>query len=186
MWMRNLFLLLLALLLLPLSPVLAHGGGQLYVINAPVGGYLVSVSTAPVPLQIDAPIHVTVSIAAASDQTPVLDGVVEVTLADEDGRVLAIAPATTEQAVNKLFYETDFPGVSAGDYHIMVAVSGDQGEGTVEFWVTIEPAFPVNWVLGGLVALLLVAGFFWFRTWQRRPQNRRLSRPPRRRRPVPH
>jgi hypothetical protein len=174
-------LLLLVGLSLPVGRAAAHGGGQLYVVNAPVEGYLVTVSTAPVPLAVQEPVHVTVSMADAVDRAPVLDGVVEVVLYDGDGRELHRAPATTEQSVNKLFYETDFPAVPAGDYRITVTVSGMNGGGMVEFWVEVNPVFPLNWLVGGLLGLLFLAFFFWYRTWQRKELPRRRTP----RRPAP-
>ena len=60
---NSVFLFLLIICLLPWNTVLAHGGGELQISNAPVGDYQVSVWNNPPTARAGQTIHVTVGIA---------------------------------------------------------------------------------------------------------------------------
>jgi hypothetical protein len=146
-------------------PVHAHGGGELQIINAPVADYLVSVSTSPVPLRARTALHVTVSVAAVSDQTPVLDANVLVEIFETGtGRPLASAPATTEQSVNKLFYEADLPPLNAGMVDFIVTIIGAEGEGEVMFRQEVRPFLDTGRLVTFIILALLIIAV-GYRTW---------------------
>lgn len=164
---RFLYFIVVGLSLATAIPLLlAHGGGELQVVNAPVAGYVVSVWTAPNVPQAGQDLHVTVGVGSeALGATPVLDAQVSIAVYAEDGRLVASAPATTDQSVNKLFYEADLPGLAAGNYRFVVTVSGATGSGDVEFSLAIQPsASRMPYLIAGIVLLGLGGtAVFWYR-----------------------
>ena len=150
--------------LLASQTVLAHGGGELQVANAPIATYQVSVWTNPPRAQANQPIHVTVGIATAVSGEPVLDAAVDVRVLDARGESVSMAAATTEQSINRLFYEADLDGVATGSYEVVVQVVGSEGRGDVVFPLEVSPRSVWPWVGGGLVA----GGVLWvvLRWWQ--------------------
>ncbi|WP_420641401.1 hypothetical protein [Candidatus Leptofilum sp.] len=150
-------LIMLAFYLLPVSQLLAHGGGELKVGSAPIGSYLVSAWVNPPTVQAGQVIHVTVGIARESTGEPVLDATVNVLIVNRAGDVVATAVATTEQSVNRLFYEADLEPMPTGNYEMQVVVSGQAGEGDIAFPLTVTPRSILPWV-GGIAAGLFVIG----------------------------
>lgn len=149
--------LLLALLLTSWQTAVAHGGGALQIGNAPIADYLVSVWTNPPTARAGQTIHVTVGVALAEDGAPMLEAEVLATILDAAGQPLSSAAATTEQSVNRLFYEADLAGVPAGEYELVVAVSGPAGSGPVSVPLVVNPVSIWPWVVG--VAAVVV--FVW-------------------------
>ena len=139
------------------SPLFAHGGGELQIANAPAAGYVVSIWTAPNNPQAGEVLHVTVGVGSeALGAKPVLDAQVTIEAFAENGKLAASAPATTEQSANKLFYEADLPPLAAGTYRFVVTVSGSEGGGNVDFSLTIQPsASKTPWIAGGIVLVAL-------------------------------
>lgn len=158
-------LLALLLCLRPFSNILAHGGGELKVGNVPVGSYLVSVWVNPPTVQAGQVIHVTVGIADESSGAPVLDAAVDVLIVDKAGVPVATAVATTEQSINRLFYEADLATLPTGTYEMQVDVTGTAGAGDVAFALDVVPRTIWPWI-GGALAGLVVMGLV-VRSWRR-------------------
>lgn len=177
----------LGTLLLAVTPVWAHGGGTLKIANEPIGAYQVSVWTAPAVPRGGDPLHVTVGVARRNDGRPVLDTAVQVEAFIADGnQLLGSAAATTEQSVNKLFYEADLPAFDVGTVKIVVTVMGEGGEGTVTFDQEIRPHFNTTLIISLLAGGALLAGLTWIRSWKKRQGGRgngRVARPARRHQP---
>ncbi len=182
---RLLYLLLLvAAFLWTVKPgvVTAHGGGTLQINNAPVGQCLVSVWSAPPTAQAHTPVHITAGVAAAADGTPILDADVWVTVTEgSSGTAVAQAAATTEQSVNRLFYEADIPPLPAGAYQFVVTTGCQGVTEAISFEVLVRPStnplFIAVPLAGGGLLLLIVM----YRRWRR--QNTAVE-PVRNRRPV--
>jgi hypothetical protein len=155
----------LLFVLLPLSVVLAHGGGELQVGNAPIGSYLVSVWVNPPTAQAGQPIHVTVGIAKESTGEPVLDATVDVLIVTDQGVTVKTAVATTEQSINRLFYEADLADVPTGEYEMQLVVTGQAGSGNLAFPLVVVPRSIWPWV-GGVLAGVIVLGLI-VRGWRR-------------------
>lgn len=151
--------------LLPLTTVLAHGGGELKVGNAPIGSYLVSAWVNPPTAQSGQVIHVTVGIAAAGTGEPVLDAAVDVHILDEVGAEVVTAVATTEQSVNRLFYEADLEPVATGAYEMRVVVTGRAGEGDVVFPLEVVPRTIWPWAVGIAVGVAVIG--LVVRSWRK-------------------
>ena len=143
--------ILIGFILCVAHPLFAHGGGTLQIVNAPVAdAYQVSVWSAPVTVRAQDDIHITVGVGTLEDASPVLDATVQVDFYDlESGVLLVSEPATTEQSVNRLFYEADFAGLPQGDYEVVVAVGGADASGSVEFELTIRPYLNLPLMIGG-------------------------------------
>ena len=162
------------------TSVVAHGGGTLQIVNAPLGdAYQVSVWSAPTTIRAQDDIHITVGVADLVDGSPVLDTAVQVEIYEvATNNLVASAAATTEQSVNRLFYEADIVGLPQGDYDVVVTVMGEEGGGAVDFVLNIRPYLNLPLILGGgiVVILFLAAGLFVFRRSQSRTaQPRRLK-----------
>ena len=146
-------------------PVLAHGGGLIYVAGEPAGDYRVTVWVAPNVVEAGKTLHFTVAVVESENNDMILDADVNIDVyaAGSDTPILS-GPATTEQSVNKLFYEADFPQApEAGMYTVVTTVNGRLGTGDVSFDFEIIPAKPtVNWLVIGIGGLVVVAvvGFF--------------------------
>lgn len=162
---NSVFLFLFAACLTPLQMVLAHGGGELQISNAPIGEYQVSVWNNPPTARAGQAIHVTVGIAQADSGEPVLDTAVTVTIMNESGQPIATAAATTEQSINRLFYEADLTGVPIGSYEMQIEVMGSQGSGTLSFPLTVQPVSVWPWLTGVVAA----GGIIWLvlRYWRK-------------------
>ena len=147
----------------------AHGGGGApHLSNAVVGPYRVSAWTQPSPLRAGN-MHVSIAVseppasnAAAEAGSPVLDAIVNVRLnpVDQTGETLA-APATHQNATNKLFYEADLTVPAEGQWQVTILVEGPAGSGHANFQIEVLPPSPFNWAFwgGGLALVLLAAGW---------------------------
>lgn len=163
---------LLGLMVTAVIPVFAHGGGLIHVAGEQAGDYRVTVWVAPNEVEAGKTLHFTVAVVKAENNDMILDANVgiEVFAAGTDTLLLS-APATTEQSVNKLFYEADFPEApGVGTYTVVTTVNGDAGMGDVAFDFEVIPAkTTINWLfigIGGLVVIIVV-GFFL----SRRPES---------------
>ena len=179
-------LLLFGLIIFVSQPLFAHGGGTLQIVNAPVAdAYQVSVWSAPVTVRAQDDIHITVGVGTIEDASPVLDATVQVEIYEfESSESLASEPATTEQSVNRLFYEADFTGLPQGDYDIVVTIDGVDGSGSVAFELNIRPYLNLPLMIGGAVVIVLFlgAGLFIFKrqppTTEPKPRSKGHNRRP--------
>ncbi|MDX1417377.1 MAG: hypothetical protein R3293_24445 [Candidatus Promineifilaceae bacterium] len=147
------------------SWLFAHGGGDLIAGPVLVGPYTVSVWLNPPDPRIGEPIHYTVGVAAPADGQPVLDTQIWVEMRIlSDGSLITSAPATTDQSVNRLFYETDMkveePGLYATTFHIV----GPAGEGDLVVDVEVGSQARINWLFPGLFGILIIVVFGWWRS----------------------
>lgn len=151
-----LWLLILLLLLGGKTAVFAHGGGEIKVGRAPVGEYKLTVWLNPPQPQAGETVHVTVGVLGLNDEA-VLDAAVTVQVIDADGNTVIDTAATTEQSVNKLFYETDFVLETAVSHQIITTLHKDETIGSAEFTVDIAEAKPrLNYLWIGLAALIII------------------------------
>lgn len=155
---RQLSLLILLLGLFCAVPLAwAHGGGEIQLVNAPVGPYKMTVWLNPPQPQAGKAIHITVGLAAPPDDAPMLDATMQVQVkAVAAQQIVVTTPATTEQSINKLFYETDFTVADAGAYEVTVFVDAPGGSGSGTFTMPVSQARATNWLVIGLVALAAV------------------------------
>jgi hypothetical protein len=157
--MKRLAILVAPLLLLLVGrlPAAAHGGGQLVAGPIQAGPYMLSVWVNPPQPRAEEAVHYTIGLAAPEDGSPVLDAQVLITMRDvTSGMAPVSAAATTDQSINKLFYEADMRVDQPGHYLTTVAVSGPAGEGRHELELDVQEPSPLNYFLLGLAGLALV------------------------------
>lgn len=143
----------------------AHGGGDLIARSVQTGPYTASVWVNPPDPRVSESIHFTIGLASPTDGSPVLDAAIQVTMRDQSsGEIIVTSPATTEQSINKLFYETDLEVTAAGDYETEFNIRGVEGEGTLSLVVEVKDAARVNWLLIGLAGLGTVVVLGWWRS----------------------
>ncbi len=162
---KILFMLLL-LFGISTTAIQAHGGGFSQITNAEAGPYRVSVWTQPDPIQVGE-VHFTVAVSqpppANAPQNeagpPVLGAAVKIQLKplDSGGETLLLT-ASHEEAVNKLFYETDTKLLLDGRWQALVSIDGPDGPGRVSFEIKVLPLANSTWMwAGGLGLAVLVA-----------------------------
>jgi hypothetical protein len=160
-----LLIILGVLITTAVMPVLAHGGGLIYVAGEEAGDYRVTVWVAPNEVEAGKTLHFTVAVVESENNDMILDAEVDMEVFAADyGELMLSGPATTEQSVNKLFYEADFPeSPDAGTYTVVTTVNGRYGTGDVSFDFEIIPAkTTINWLFIGIGGLVLVAGVSLF------------------------
>lgn len=153
---RKFACLLLVLLSWGQTAVFAHGGGEIKIGRAPVGEYKLTVWLNPPQPQAGETVHITVGVLGQNDEA-VLDAAVSVQAIDATGNIVIDTAATTEQSVNKLFYETDFVLETAVSHQIITTLHKDATNGDVAFTIDIAEAKPrLNYLWIGLAALFLI------------------------------
>ena len=171
----------LLLLFVP-RPAQAHGGGVPQLTNAEAGPYRISVWTQPDPIRVG-DFHVTVAISQApkpgASTREAGELVLDATVQEQAEPVSQVgdtlsAPATRDNAVNKLFYEADLTLPADGEWRVDIHVNGAAGAGSAAFEIEALPPSPFNTVVGfgwplwaGLGLVLLVAGW-WLQTSRHR------------------
>ncbi len=145
----------------------AHGGGTAQLVNAPAGPYQVSVWTQPDSIRAGQKLHISVAVSESSNQAEtsnlVLDATVHVQLVHLTPTSETLAAfATHENAVNKLFYETDLDVPTEGEWQVLVEVEGPAGAGSADFHMEALPSSASNtlvrrWPLWGGAGLALLA-----------------------------
>jgi hypothetical protein len=152
--------------------VKAHGGGDLVAGPIQAGPYIVSIWVNPPQPRTQEPTHFTVGVAEPQNQAAVLDAQVMVTMQLLNSDLHPISsPATTEQSINKLFYETDLELSDPGRYLTSIEVTGPEGEGQVSLELEVKPPSPFNWFLIGLGGIVLVLVLGWLRTRRSREES---------------
>jgi hypothetical protein len=124
---------------------------------------MVSIWLNPPQPRADEPIHFTVGLASPQDGTPLLDAEILVTMQSTAVAEPIVAPATTAQSVNRLFYETDMSVPVAGQYRTLFHISGPDGTGDLDLVVDVREPSPVNWLYVGLGGIGVVLLFGWLR-----------------------
>jgi len=161
----SLLFFLLVIIVTEVGMASAHGGGDLIARSVQVGPYTASVWVNPPDPRAQEPIHFTVGLASPDDGSPVLDAEILVTMREQGSEESPVtAPATTEQSVNKLFYETDLEVPTAGDYEVEFQIEGVDGGGNVSLLVEVKAPSTVNWLVIGLAGLGLVVVVGWWRS----------------------
>lgn len=158
-------IILLGVMTTAVMPALAHGGGLIHVAGEPAGDYRVTVWVAPNEVETGKTLHFTVAVVEAENNDMILDADVGIDVfAADSGELVLSGPATTEQSVNKLFYEADFPeSPETGIYTVVTTVNGRYGTGDVSFDFEVIPAkTTINWLLIGIGGLVIVAGVSMF------------------------
>jgi hypothetical protein len=158
-------LFLIGQALSPTLPVMAHGGGELVAGPIQAGPYIVSVWVNPPQPRTQELTHFTVGLAEPQNRAAVLDAQVIVTMKLLDSDLESVSsPATTEQSINKLFYETDLELSDPGRYLTSIDVRGPEGQGQVSLELEVKPPSPFNWFLIGLGGIVIVMVLGWLRT----------------------
>jgi len=151
------------ILLVPAHLLLAHGGGALIAGPTAAGPYMVSVWLNPPQPWAGEPLHFTVGLATPEDGAPVLDAEILVTMQTALDQPPVVAPATTEQSINRLFYETDMEVPQAGQYDTLISIRGPAGSGELNLVVDVGEPSSINWLIIGLGGLVLVLAGAWWR-----------------------
>ena len=154
------------LLACAVRPALAHGitSGAPQLLDQPVGRYFLSVWTESVPAAIGV-LHVTIALHGGAAGGVVVGAVIEVTVRNASGAVLATAVAR-EGDTNKFLYEADVQLTAPGDMEVEVAVKDPQAAGAARFSLMVgagsAPGLAPGAVrlaaLAALVVLLLGGG----------------------------
>lgn len=145
--------------------IFAHGGGELIIRSEDIGPYRISVWVNPPEPSVDIPVHYTVGLASPQDNTPILNANVDIQMqgVDDQSRVYS-SKATTDQSINKLFYEADLVIKEAGLFDTEITVFGPQGEGEISFTTEVSEPSRTNWLIWGFVGLGVVLLFGILRT----------------------
>ena len=150
-----------------LRPIVAdaHGGGTPQLSKVPVGPYHLFAWTSPEPWRVGSA-HTTVALTEPLDdgqETPVSGAQVTVIYTPVGEPDQAVRATAVEQTGAKAgFYEADAVVTAAGDWQIVVEVSGAKGNGSTSFHVQVLPATSFQWwLIGGGVLVALVAIGFW-------------------------
>jgi hypothetical protein len=105
------------------------------------GNYRITVFTAPTPLRAG-PVDISVLVQDASTGEPASDVHVTIKAAWSGSPAVAIQhPATTEAAINKLYYAATFDLPESGWYSLEVSIDGAPGE--VQVYFDLEAAEPL-------------------------------------------
>jgi hypothetical protein len=148
---------------------MAHGGGDLVAGPVQAGPYIVSVWVNPPQPRTEEPLHFTVGVAQPENKAAILDAQVLVTMQLLQGDLAPLsAPATTDQSINKLFYETDLHLLEPGRYLTTIEIAGSMGQGDLSLELDVIPPSPFNWFLIGLAGMGLVLVLGWLRTRRNR------------------
>jgi hypothetical protein len=152
--------------------VTTHAHGGLVQLHQAAGPFVVTVFTAPTPLQAG-PVEVSVLVQDRGDGQPVLDGEVSVWLRREDGRTVG-GRATRAVAQHQLLYSTVVYLPEAGPWELEVTVT--QGRDAARVRGQVSAASPRPSVLAYWRSLSLppiITTLFAVHQWlQRRTVSR--------------
>lgn len=162
---RRLFRGILILLLMQkiLSLSVQANGGQVRIAEYPVGAYVVTVFTSPVPLQ-TGQIDVSVLLQKRETKEIVQDAEIFLFVEPTTGGATTQYRVTREQATNPLYYASEFTLNQPGAYRMRLEIRGPEGAGAVEFVAQVEEAANTlwqSWWVWGTVALV-AGGILWW------------------------
>jgi len=132
-------LFLSSLILHPSSFARADGGAMR--LRERIGGYQITVFTAPTPFRAG-PVDVSVLVQDAATGEVVPEALVTVTLKAPDAKYVLENAATTEAATNKLFRAAEFQLPESGWWNVAVVVDGPHGPARVWFGVQADEPLP--------------------------------------------
>lgn len=153
------------LLACAVPPAWGHAitGGAPQFLDQPVGQYLLSVWTAPVPAT-EGVLHVTIALHGGPAGGVVVGAAIELVVRDKTGAVLATA-LVREGAVNKFLYEADIDLPAPGEFDVEVRVKEPPGAGSADFSLLAEAgsaqptSSAIGWTAGlAVVVALVLAG----------------------------
>ncbi|MCB0082376.1 MAG: hypothetical protein KDE47_15660 [Caldilineaceae bacterium] len=162
--------------------VLAHGGGTPRLTDVPVGPYQIFVWSQPEPLRAGE-VHLTIGLTLGEQATPTApavtgqDGILAQPVTDATVHVQMIAAADPSQVIETVavagglgavYYETDASLPTAGPWRFIIDVSGDAGQGTIEFREELLAARTLNVPLLIGAVLLFIVGIGLVGVWNRR------------------
>ena len=158
------------LLLLPAS-IRADGGALQFTKKA--GPYTVTLFTAPVPMRVGS-CDLSVMVQRSDDLSPVLDAQVDVSVTKRDVEITA--PATRENATNKLLYagNVDFP--ASGRWKVQVLIKNAAGEAVASGDLTVldsQPPIIAYWPYFAIVPLAILLFVMNQRLKERRLHSQR-------------
>ena len=160
------------LLVLGLTSVLAAltagtvmGNGQARLISSQEAGpYQIDISIIPAEAIVGRT-HVSIVVLSLADREALTVANVEISATgplDTAGESSGFGPIPALNNYFPSFFETDLPFDVPGDWQLLVAVSSELGQATVELPMQVhESAGSINWILmAALVVFLLAAGVF--------------------------
>jgi hypothetical protein len=130
----------LAMLVVLARPARANGMGELRLVEVPVAGYRLSLATDPSPLTTGTAI-VNVLLQDAA-RYPQLDAQVTLRAAPSGEPLGPAVPARLGASANRLLYSATLPLDQAGEWQLVVTVTGPLGHGDVTTTLTVAPAPP--------------------------------------------
>jgi hypothetical protein len=170
--------LALALFVVMTDMSAAHGGtGTPQLTNEDIGPYRIFVWSDPEPPQVG-PYHVAIAMteslpgdASGFAGKPILNADITVTLTHLESGATLTKKATHQDAVNKIYYETDFEVPTSGLWEVHFSVAGPDGVAETSYMEEVEEA-TFNWlpIAGGALALLLAVGALVFH-WRVQPKQ---------------
>lgn len=171
-------LFVLGLLLSIQTPdALAHRGGEPRLVDVEAGDFRLSVWTLPVPLETGEVNFIAFVAESETSEdensfvranTPVLDADIEMILRPLDGSDPIVVKPDHEEATNKLFYETYFELLNAGEYEGTIRVESEGRFGEADFsFEAARGTVEINWFrYSGIVVMLIAVGWFVYQLRQ--------------------
>jgi hypothetical protein len=161
------------------APVHAHGGGTPRLTSVPAGPYRIYAWSDPEPWRVGQ-VHLSLAVTTLNPESnsnqieiPVTDVEITVTYTPMKENVVdpsaepVVVKAVRQEFLSDFYYEADPTLTRAGDWQISVEVQGEAGSGSTEFAMVTLPEQPINWMLIGGGAGLLVVIVGLIAVWSR-------------------
>lgn len=162
----------LLIMLCAIAVASAHAGtGTPRFTNEDIGPYRLFVWSDPDPAQVGE-YHVAVALteSVSGDSNgfagePVLNADITVTMTHAESDQILTEKATHEEAVNQIYYEAAFDLPATGNWLVELLIDGPGGQAEASYSEVVAAA-TFNWmpIAGGILAVLLVIGAFFFHT----------------------